>query len=347
MAAARASPFACLLMSRKPRAAKPRRRRARGRRSAMQDKRLPLARILIVDSDRDCAAEFQEHLEARGYRTTAVAPKDMLDALMRFNPHLVLCDIEGKDAKGANLPAQVFNARPDVLCIAMAKRPDHRAPNTPMRDGACDFIDKSKGIDELIPAIQNCFKKREMWKLADSSFDVLKSAKTASDDANRAKVEFLAKISHELRTPLNAIIGFSELMINDVLGPLGNEQYRSYVKDIHASGRHLLDIINDILDFAKAEAGQLLLYESDCDVRQVAVAIDRLIGPRARDAGITLSFHFPDNLPLLWCDERKLKQMVLNLVTNAVKFTQSGGTIDVAAKATPNGLTIDVRDTGV
>src|SRR6185503_3369471 len=240
----------------------------------MQDKaQTGLARVLIVDTDRDSAVLYSEHLEASGYRTSAAAPKDMLDAMSRFNPHLVLCDIEGEEAKVANLPAQVFNARPDVLCIAMANRPDHRSANMPLRDGACDFIDKSKGIEALVPAIAACFKKRELWRLADSGLGVLKNAQSAGEDASRAKVEFLAKVSHELRTPLNAIIGFSELMIRDVLGPLGNEQYRSYVSDIHASGRHLLDIINDILDFAKAEAGQLLLYESDVDVEQVIIGI--------------------------------------------------------------------------
>src|SRR6266850_6315324 len=266
--------------------------------------------VLIVDGNRECAEGYARHLESRGYKTAIARPKEMLDALARFNATVVLCDIEGPDAKGANLPGLLFNARPDVLCIAMAKRPDHRAPNMPLREGACDFIDKSKGIEALIPTIESCFKKRELWRLADTSFDVLKSAKDASEDANRAKVEFLAKISHELRTPLNAIIGFSELMIHDVLGPLGNEQYRTYLEDIHSSGRHLLDIINDILDFAKAEAGQLLLHESDADVHQVIAGIERLLGPRARDAGITLTVHVPDDLPLLWCDERKIKQML-------------------------------------
>ncbi len=306
-----------------------------------------IANVLIVDGDRNCAELYADHLERRGYRTSIATPKDMLDALARFNATVVLCDIEGPDAKGANLPGQLFNARPDVLCIAMAKRPDHRQPNMPLREGACDFIDKSKGIEELAPAIENCFKKREMWRLADSGYSLLKNAQSATEDANRAKVEFLAKISHELRTPLNAIIGFSELMIRDVLGPLGNNQYRTYLEDIHSSGRHLLDIINDILDFAKVEAGQLLLFESDVDVRQVVAGIERLLGPRARDAGIELTVRLPADLPLLWCDERKLKQMLLNLVTNAVKFTQSGGRIDVEASLVPEGLAITVQDTGV
>src|SRR6185503_5035266 len=103
----------------------------------------------------------------------------------------------------------------------------------------------------------------------------------------------------------------------------------------------------DILDFAKAEAGQLLLYESDVDVEQVIIGIERLLGPRARDSGIALAIHVPHNLPLLWCDERKLKQMLLNLVTNAVKFTPGGGTIEIEASAASEGFFVEVRDTGV
>ena len=303
--------------------------------------------VLIVDGNRECAERYARHLESRGYKTAIATPKEMLDALARFDATVALCDIEGPDAKGANLPGQLLKARPDLLCIAMATRPDHRQDNVPMREGSCDFIDKSKGVDALAPAIEACFKRREIWRLADTGYSVVKNAQVATQEANRAKVEFLAKISHELRTPLNAIIGFSELMIRDVLGPLGNEQYRTYLGDIHASGRHLLDIINDILDFAKAEAGQLLLFESDVDVRQVAVGIERLLGPRARDAGIELNIRLPADLPLLWCDERKLKQMLLNLVTNAVKFTPTGGTIDIEGGVVTEGFVVAVRDTGV
>jgi len=145
---------------------------------------------------------------------------------------------------------------------------------------------------------------------------------------------------------LNAIIGFSELMMRDKRG-LPSEHHRSYISDIHSSGRHLLDIINDILDFAKAEAGQMVLFESNVDVQQVAQGIERLLGPRARDAGITLLIRIPADLPLVWCDERKLKQMLLNLANNAVKFTPSGGVVEISARLEPDGFVIGVRDSGI
>ena len=294
--------------------------------------------VLIVDPDLDCATGFAKHLKAHGFKVAIATPKDMFDVLKTFDATVVLCDIEGEGAAGRNLPGKILEARSDLVCIAMARRAD-------MRQGG-EFIDKSKGVGSLIPTIEECFRRREMWRIADNGYEVLKHAEKATKEASRVKVEFLAKISHELRTPLNAIIGFSELMMRD--NPrLTAEQYRSYISDIHASGRHLLDIINDILDFAKAESGQLELLESNVNVRQVAQGIERLLGPRARDSGIDLRIQMPSDLPLLWCDERKLKQMLLNLVNNAVKFTPAGGFVQIAAGVQSDGFVLAVRDSGI
>ena len=295
-------------------------------------------RVLIVDADLDCAETFAEHLMMHGFETATALPTEMFEVLKLFEASIVLCDIEGEGAAGANLPGLLLEERPDLLCVAMARRAD-------MRQGG-EFIDKSKGVDVLVPTIEDCFRKREMWRIANGGVEILRHAERATKEASRVKVEFLAKISHELRTPLNAIIGFSELMMHDPRG-LANEQYRTYISDIHLSGRHLLDIINDILDFAKAEAGQLVLLESNVDVQQVVHAIERLLGPRARDAGIELKASIPSDMPLLWCDERKLKQMLLNLVNNAVKFTPSGGTIEIAARLDADGVVLAVQDNGI
>jgi signal transduction histidine kinase len=174
------------------------------------------------------------------------------------------------------------------------------------------------------------------------------AAREQAEAANQAKSSFLAAMSHELRTPLNAIIGFSEMMLREVMGALGNEQYRSYVGDIHASGAHLLQIINDILDLSKAEAGKLTIEEEVFDVRDPIRAVTQLISVRLNQAGLTLAVEIPPDLPLLHADERKTMQMVLNLATNAIKFSSENGEIAITCRADPaRGLTITVADSGI
>jgi PAS domain S-box-containing protein len=181
-----------------------------------------------------------------------------------------------------------------------------------------------------------------------ASEDELIRSKEAAELANRAKTEFLANISHELRTPLNAIIGFSDLMQREMLGPLGNEQYASYIGDIHQSGTHLHDVINDILDLSKIEAGQMELQESSVDVLGAIERCIRVVAARAADSGLTLTTQLPESLPYVVADERKLKQIFINLMSNAVKFTGRGGTITVAARSDPQeGVSIEIADTGI
>jgi|GEM_PF-446962 PAS domain S-box/PAS domain S-box len=177
--------------------------------------------------------------------------------------------------------------------------------------------------------------------------DTLREAKDAAERGNRAKATFLANISHELRTPLNAIIGFSELMKHEIFGPLEPVSYRTYVDDIHESGMHLLELINDILDMSKAEAGMTDLVEGVVDVAALVRSSLRMMARRANSNGVDLVEDLPGNLPHLRADERRLRQIVLNLVSNAVKFTDEGGTVTVAASADQSGFRITVTDTGI
>jgi PAS domain S-box-containing protein len=171
--------------------------------------------------------------------------------------------------------------------------------------------------------------------------------KDHAEAANRAKSEFLAMMSHELRTPLNAIIGFSEVVIEEMYGPIGNGRYRDYLRDIRASGTHLLDLINDILDLSKAEAGQIELHESVIDVADLIDHSVSLVALRARQAGVVIVTDVARDLPRLRADERKVRQALLNLMTNAVKFTPSGGQVQVRARHADNVLRLEVEDTGI
>ena len=166
------------------------------------------------------------------------------------------------------------------------------------------------------------------------------------ETANKHKSEFLANMSHELRTPLNAIIGFSEVLLERLFGEL-NDKQDDYLKDIHSSGRHLLSLINDILDLSKVEAGRMELEPSTFDLPTAIANAMTLIRERAQRHGITLGLDADPQLGEIVADERKLKQILLNLLSNAVKFTPDGGRIDVSARRDADNIVIAVHDTGI
>jgi PAS domain S-box-containing protein len=172
-------------------------------------------------------------------------------------------------------------------------------------------------------------------------------SKEAAEYANRTKTEFLANMSHELRTPLNAIIGFAEVIKDEMFGPVGLRKYAEYAKDIFNSGRHLLDLINDILDLSKLESGKLELREEDVDLAATVAECLTLVRSRAAKAQVVLATDVDPALPALRCDERALKQVLLNFLSNAVKFTPAGGTVTTAVRHTPRGIALSVTDTGI
>jgi two-component system cell cycle sensor histidine kinase PleC len=188
----------------------------------------------------------------------------------------------------------------------------------------------------------------------DAMFAELEQAKAVSDEARRraeaanmAKSQFLATMSHELRTPLNAILGFSDLMRGEMLGPIGNEAYKSYLDDIHSSGQHLLRIINDILDLSRIEAGKRALREELTSLAEVAREACGLLDLKARQKSITIGEVFDETLPKIVIDEQAIRQVILNLVSNALKFTPEGGEVTVKVGRTQaGGQYISVRDNG-
>ena len=177
---------------------------------------------------------------------------------------------------------------------------------------------------------------------------LIEFAKSAEEE-NRNKSRFLAHISHELRTPLNAIIGFSEILNAESTTAIPGEQHRSYIKDIHNSGVHLLSLINDILDYSKAEAGKLELENSQTNITKLIINCMRLVTPRADGVDVTLVHNLPETQIAIDTDAKKLRQIMLNLLSNAVKFTLPGGEVHVGAWKNTGGdkIFIEVRDTGI
>ena len=175
----------------------------------------------------------------------------------------------------------------------------------------------------------------------------LNEQKIEAERSANSKSAFLANMSHELRTPLNAINGFSEVLSEELFGPLGDERYRGYARDILASGQHLLDMINDILDMAKIEAGKTTVDLQPIDLLEPVDAAVRMIRRRAEDKSIQLKLRVEEKLPKVDADHRAIKQMVLNLVSNAIKFTDEGGEINVSILQHKDQLCVAVQDNGI
>jgi signal transduction histidine kinase len=187
----------------------------------------------------------------------------------------------------------------------------------------------------------------EILELKQNERQLLESARRA-ESASSAKSDFLAKISHEIRTPLNSIIGFSEVMMNEQFGSIGNERYRQYLKDIHSSGGHLLSLINDLLDLSKIEAGKLPLTFSTVALNDLTAQCVATMQPQANRARIIIRTALTPALPQVVADVRSVRQIVLNLLSNSLKFTSAGGQVIVSTALNDSGeVVLRVRDTGV
>jgi len=200
-------------------------------------------------------------------------------------------------------------------------------------------------IGDGMPKFCAVLRDITQWKRAEED---LLNAKRTAERASSAKSDFLAKISHEIRTPLNAIIGFSEVMMGGQFGPIGNERYAEYLKDIHASGEHLVSLINDLLDLSKIEAGKLDLVFASVNLNELVRQCVALMQPQANQQRIIIRSSLSPTLPPVVADARSVRQIVLNLLSNSIKFTGAGGQVIVSTALTDRAEAIlRVRDTGI
>ncbi|MBV9331502.1 MAG: hypothetical protein JOZ55_08105, partial [Alphaproteobacteria bacterium] len=172
----------------------------------------------------------------------------------------------------------------------------------------------------------------------------LETALAAADAASKSKTRFLAAMSHELRTPLNAVIGFSEILETEALGPMENPRYKQYARDIRASGAHLLALINDILDLTRLDAGQTRLDLSLVDISALIRESLRMVALQAQQAKVALSADLVESFPAISCDPRRVRQILLNLLSNALKFTPEGGRVNVSVGRCASGVVVTVDD---
>ncbi|MEN0041408.1 MAG: HAMP domain-containing sensor histidine kinase [Pseudomonadota bacterium] len=203
-----------------------------------------------------------------------------------------------------------------------------------IRNGQLDALSSQAERDQLVMELE-------------ASRGISEEARRRAEEANLAKSRFLATMSHELRTPLNAILGFSEIMTNEVMGPIDNSHYKEYLADIHRSGAHLLKLINEILDLSRIEAGRYELNEEPVKLGHAVEESQQMVKLKASQKNVQLVIQLQPDMPPVWADARAVRQIVLNLLSNALKFTPSGGTIWLKCGWTSGGgQYITIRDTG-
>jgi signal transduction histidine kinase len=183
------------------------------------------------------------------------------------------------------------------------------------------------------------------WKRAEEE---LTQARAQAERASSQKTDFLARVSHEIRTPLNAIIGFSELMLDEKFGPIGNDRYRDYLRDINRSGNHVLDLVNDLLDISKIEAGQQEMSYEAVSLNDTLAETVAMMQPSANRERVIIRSSFASRLPEVVADLRSVRQIALNLLSNAIRYTPAGGQVIVSTAYEASGdVVMRVRDTGI
>ena len=306
--------------------------------------------ILIVDDDPIVRSLMRDALEDEGF--SVVEAEDGVEACRVCEerlPVLLVVDVVMPQMDGFELCRELRNrpATKDVPILIATGLDDLHSVAKAYDAGATDFIAKPLNWLILNHRIRYMLRAARAFNELRQNQERLRTAKEEAEAANRAKSEFLTNMSHELRTPLNAIIGFSSMMRDQLAGPLGT-QYLDYTKIIVESGTHLLAIINDILDVARAETGRLKLSEEEVDIADIVSLSAGMIRTLAEKAEVECSFEVADDLPLFWGDPTKMRQILINLLTNAIKFTPAGGEVRLTAKQEQNGaINFLIKDTGI
>jgi signal transduction histidine kinase len=342
------------------------------------DLSLAKASVLLIDDDPQSGALVERILGREGVGSFVAAPdgESGMNLFRARQPHVVLLDLSMPGLDGFGVLEQLHEEAEEA-CSSLLVLTGHDDPVrriSALRLGARDFIAKPFNPPELVARVRNAFEVQELCRhlrhendrleeavrrrtqRLEAAVEVLRQTEatlaqnfTRAEGESRAKDDMVVEASHDLRSPLNAICGYAEIIEQEQLGAIGDPRYREYAGNIHLAARHILAVVNDVLDLSRVQAGADQIERAEVSVGDVVRSTVELLRQQAKDAGIELAVTTPPDDLRIVTDETKLRRIILNLTSNAVKFTPSGGRVTVAVEPDLSGgaFVLVIRDTGI
>lgn len=316
----------------------------------------PVINILVIDDNAATLKTLSAGLGDIGYRvTTASTGKKALEVIGKKPFNILITDIKLPDISGMEILEAAKEINPETVVVMITGHASIETAVEAINEGAYAYILKPVAITELETIINNALREQRLLienrKLVENlqqSNKRLEEANRKLEQASHAKSDFMAKMSHELRTPLNSIIGFSEVLLDDKMAPEDKATHDEFLRYIHVSTKHLLNLIDGILDLSKVESGKITLDLGYFDLAVLVEDVKMTVLPMLMAKKQKLETGIDDNIPLIFADEAKMRQILFNLISNAHKFTPEGGKISLNCKlANPQLIHCSVADNGI